>query len=276
MDFSELSIPLSDDYPAYARYWAPTAAKGAVVYHHGIQSHSAWYEESARSLARAGYAVLQCDRRGCGRNERQRGHAESADQLIADAFRVRDELARRSGFSRQHVMGVSWGGRLAVAGYVVDPAGVTGLSLITPGLFPRTGVTKEVAARIGFAMLYETERLFDIPLNRPELLTSQPGWQEQIARDPLALAQATAGFYLASRRMDKLIANLAQQPPVPLRVFLAGDEGIIDNAKTEEFVARLGWPGAGVTRYDDARHTLEYEPCAEAFLRDLVGFVDSC
>ena len=167
-DFEELLLQLSDGYRAYARFWKPaTELKGAVLYHHGIQSHCGWYEASARRLAAAGYAVLQVDRRGSGRNPVERGHAESAEQLIADSAVARDDLLHRTGFELYHVVGVSWGGKLAVAAYVAEQAGVESLTLVTPGLFPKIGVSKPEMARIGFAMLYEPRSLFDIPLNDP-------------------------------------------------------------------------------------------------------------
>ena len=67
-DFEELRLRLADGYRAYARLWMPKDVRGAVLYHHGIQSHSGWYEHSARFLCRHGLAVLQVDRRGSGRN----------------------------------------------------------------------------------------------------------------------------------------------------------------------------------------------------------------
>jgi acylglycerol lipase len=272
--FEEISVTLPDGYRCYARHWSPPNPRGAVLYHHGIQSHCGWYERSARALCEAGYAVLQYDRRGCGRNQPLRGHAESADQLIADAHRLRDELLSRSGFDRYHVVSVSWGGRLAVAGYIADPAGVQTLSLVTPGLFPLVGVSKEMAATIGYAMLYEPTQMFDIPLSRPELFTSDPQWKRFIETDELTLKQATAGFYLASRRMDKIFPRLEGCRPVPIHLHLAGDERIVDNARTVAFVESLAWPEVRITRYADSRHGLEFERDAERFLLELVTFIE--
>ena len=65
--FEEITVTLPDDYSAYARYWPAKAPRGAVLYHHGIQSHCGWYEASAAAIAEAGFAVLQIDRRGSGR-----------------------------------------------------------------------------------------------------------------------------------------------------------------------------------------------------------------
>ncbi len=272
-DFVEISLELADGYTGYARYWAPDEPRGAVLYHHGIQSHCGWYETSARRLAEAGFAVLQVDRRGSGRNQQDRGHAESVDQLIGDAAAARDELFRRSGFTKYHVVGVSWGGKLAAAAHVMHPENALSLSLVTPGLFPMIGVSRGAAAKIGFAMLYEPHKRFDIPLNDAELFTTTPQWQEFFRTDEPTLRQCTAGFYLASRRMDRVFAKLTKAPPVPIHLFLAGDERIVDNEKTAAFIRDLHWPNCRITKYDTARHSLEFEGDPEIYFRDLVAFV---
>lgn len=273
-EFDEFRLSLPDGYAAYARYWSPAEApRGAVLYHHGIQSHCGWFEASARALVRAGYAVLQVDRRGCGRNEIDRGHAESADQLIADAHAARDELLRRSACAHYHVVGVSWGGKLGVAAYVADPSATASLTLVTPGLFPRVGVSAADMARIGLAMLYEPLSLHDIPLNDAELLTSDVRRQEFIAGDPLTLRQCTAGFYLASRRMDRIVTRLGQSPPVPVHLLLAEDEGIIDNQKTLEFVRSLTWPAKVISQFP-GRHSLEFEGDPKVYFDRLVDFLN--
>jgi alpha-beta hydrolase superfamily lysophospholipase len=242
-----------------------------VLFHHGIQSHCDWFAASARKLTEAGFCVLQPERRGCGRNLVERGHAQSAEQLIADAHAARDELLRRSTFSTYHAIGVSWGGKLAVAAYVDDPTGVQSLSLVAPGLFPKVGVSKEQMTSIGFSMLYEPTKSYEIPLDDPHLFTKDESWQRYIAKDELTLRQCTAGFYLASRRMDKTVARLGQSRPIPLHLMLAGEEGIIDNEQTINFARRLDWPQTQITEYESARHGLEFD--APRYLNDLTAFI---
>lgn len=272
--YEEISFALSDGYAACGRYFAAVGAPcGAVLYHHGIQSHCGWYETSAQRLAESGFHVLQWDRRGSGRNERDRGHADSAPQLIADAHAARDELVRRSGSVNHHVIGISWGGKLAVAAYVEDPKNVVSLSLVTPGLFPLVGVSKAEMAKIGFAMLYEPHQDFRIPLDDPDMFTSNSDWQEFIRTDALTLRRCTASFYLASRRMDRMIQRLADSPPAPLHMLLADNERIIDNDKTRQFVRALPWKNCRITTYAEARHSLEFENDPEVYFGDLIAFI---
>lgn len=274
MRYEEITIRLPDGYQAYGRYWQPSDCRGGVLYFHGIQSHAGWYERSAAALCAAGYAVLQPDRRGSGKNQQDRGHAESADQLLADARVCLDDLARRTGCDQHVVLGVSWGGKLAAAMHADDDRGIGGLILVTPGLFPIINVSSTERFRIGWSMVSNPERSYDIPLNDPALFTGNPKWIEFLRNDTLQIHQATAGFFLASRRMDKVVRRLPKTRPVPLHLMLAAHERIIDNDKTRDFVRDMTWPHRRITVYENSRHTLEFDPDTDAYLQDLVGWLN--
>ncbi len=271
--FEETHIKLDDGYEAYARYSPRPGCSEAVLHLHGIQSHAGWYEMTAAALNEAGYAVLQPDRRGSGKNSQARGHADSSQQLIADGLYYAQHLAEVSRTDRIHLVGVSWGGKLAAAMHVTDPKRFASLSLIAPGIYPIISVSSAEKFRIGFSMISEPTRSYDIPLNDPELFTDQPEYIEYLKNDPIQLHQATAGFYLASRRMDKLVAKITKAPPVPLHMFLAGDERIIDNERSRELVRSLNWPNTRISTYEKSRHTLEFGPQREEFFEDLVRWI---
>ena len=118
-------------------------------------------------------------------------------------------------------------------------------------------------------MVAAPDRLYDIPLNDPELFTSVPERIEYLRQDPYQIHQATAGFYLASRRMDKISLKLGKAPPVPTLLMLAADEHIIDNQKTGAFIRELNWANTAITTYRRSRHALEFDPDREAYLDDL-------
>jgi acylglycerol lipase len=272
-EFQEITIALSDGYEAYARYWPAEARTSAVLYLHGIQSHCGWFAETAGALQAAGWAVLQPDRRGSGRNQHDRGNAASHVQLIDDGLLCARRLRELAGVQSVHLLGVSWGGKLAAAMYASDPAAAVSLTLVVPGVFPIIDVPAAEKFRIGWSMVSNPARLFDIPLNDPELFTDQPDRIAFLRDDPYQLHQATAGFFVASRRMDRVCARLPQAPPVPLHVFLAGQERIIDNDRTREWIRRMRWPCRQVTVYDRARHTLEFSDACPTFTADLIRWL---
>jgi alpha-beta hydrolase superfamily lysophospholipase len=56
-------------------------------------------------------------------------------------------------------------------------------------------------------------------------------------------------------------------------LLLAGQDRIIDNARTRAFVGRFAGDKE-VVEYPEAHHTLEFEPDAERFIRDLIAWLD--
>lgn len=260
----------SDGYQGFARLWLPPEPRAAVLYLHGIQSHGGWFEGSARFLADAGLAVLLPDRRGSGRNEIDRGHASSVRRWLRDGAECLDQLHVRTGLARFHVVGVSWGGKLALGLYRSAPERISGLSLIAPGWFPRVDLPLSEKVRVGLAAIAGGRGLFEIPLNEPELFTATPKWRRFIADDPMRLRKVTAAFLIGTRRLDRYgqgVARLAVG--CPLSVYLAGIDDIIDNDRTKEFVRRLSWSSRRIIEYPKAHHTLEFEEDPGPFWADL-------
>jgi len=270
----ELTVSLHDGYSAFARLWLPHRPAGAVLYIHGIQSHGGWFERSAAHLAGAGLAVLLPDRRGSGRNQQDRGHARSPGQLIADLIATLDVLREQTGHARCNVVAVSWGGKLALALARRVPDRLNRLVLVAPGLFPRVDLSSGEKLRVGWCSLWEPKRSFDVPLGDPELFTATPQWVRFIRDDPLSVRQVTARFLLTSRRLDwEVRAYGRRPPPMPVRLFLAGRDRIIDNERTRRFVRELPIPDRSIVEYPDAHHTLEFEPDPQGYVEDLVRAV---
>jgi len=272
--FESIRLRLSDGYEAHARLWSPPATpRGAVLYLHGIQSHGQWFETSAARLAEAGFMVLLPDRRGSGRNAVDRGHAPSAGRLVRDVAEAISELHLRSGLPGCTLLGVSWGGKLALAAARECRRSIEHLVLVAPGLFPRVDLPLSIKLGVAAAALLAPRRTFPVPLQDPALFTANPDRRAFIAADPLALHRVTASFLLASRRLDRLAAGIGRAiEPVRLSVFLAEHDRIIDNRRTLDFFGGLAWPQV-VRVYPGAHHTLEFEPHPEPFLGDLVAAV---
>ncbi|HSA25932.1 MAG TPA: hypothetical protein P5159_05340, partial [Phycisphaerae bacterium] len=188
------------------------------------------------------------------------------------------------------------------------PARFASLTLIAPGLFPKVDIPLMEKIRVGWSAIANRHAAFDIPLNDPEMFTANPARQAFIRNDPLALRTVTAAFLLASRKLDRY-ARQGQQPTAggregspkedtetlkrpdadslkagshaegvtcggcPLRVFLGGQDRIIRNARTKEFVRELHWPQREIIEYPEAHHTLEFEVRPDQFFDDLVNFI---
>jgi len=262
---------------APARDAAASASGGGarlpVLYVHGIQSHPGWFAASAAALARAGHAVYQVTRRGSGDNQAARGHAHSDGQLMDDIDRAARMILERTGASRLHLLGVSWGGKL-LAAYASHPkcsAPIASLTMVAPGIVPRVDVARTTKLSIAAALLVSPHRRFAIPLSEPELFTDNPAMREYLRNDKLALHEATARFFLASRKLDwRLSAAAGGCLAMPVTLILAGTDRIIDNQGTRRFVNRLTGGRCGVVELPGC-HVLEFEPDPEPLLDALVA-----
>jgi alpha-beta hydrolase superfamily lysophospholipase len=247
----------------------PKALRAHVVAIHGVRSHGGWYEHSCGWLSQSGYQVFFLDRRGSGMNEAARGDAPGFRRLLSDIAEflthVREHEARRPIF----LVGISWGGKLALALQRRNPGLVDGLVLLCPGIYARVKPPWTQRLAIVWSRLVSPGRLFPVPLNDPELFTASPRWRQFVADDPLGVRQATARFLIESVRLDGYLRFVPRHVSVPVLLLLAEHDRIIDNARTRRLMERLASADKMVLEYAGAHHTLEFEPDPEVFLRDL-------
>ncbi len=267
-------LTLSDGYEATVRWWRPEPTKGAVLYLHGIQSHGGWYEQSGGVLAEHGFAVLMPDRRGSGLNTASRGHAESARQCVSDAVDTLDALLNETGCADAHLVGVSWGGKLAVALAAAAREKVRSLTLVAPGIYPKLDLSTADKFRVAMAMINDRSRMFEIPLNTASFFTSNPERIKYVEADDLKLLRLTASFLLASRRLDRRARRFDSSTwRGPIHLLLSGRDQIIDNDKTRAWLRGLPIVDRRMTEYPEAEHTIEFEPDPSGFFRDLAAWI---
>jgi alpha-beta hydrolase superfamily lysophospholipase len=252
------------------RRWTPEGSpRGSIVVLHGIQSHGGWYLDSCGQLGDAGFEVLLPDRRGSGLNPTDRGDAPSFRRLLDDVA----ELIQTTTTPRI-LVGISWGGKLAVAFQRRHPGMTDGLVLITPGLCQRVGLSFIQRMRVAASRFVAPRRQFAIPLNEPELFTANPKKQEFIRDDPFALRRATARLLFESARMTVYNLWAVRHVAVPTLLLLAEHDRIIDNSRTRRLVQRFACRDVTVHEYPGTSHTLEFEPGGPPFVADLLRWIE--
>ena len=265
-----LSFTATDGYAwQYRRYVAAGTPRAEVVVLHGIQSHGGWYDRSCGELAAAGYAVSSLDRRGSGMNQRDRGDATSFRRLLDDVAEFTSIQSRP-----RFVVGISWGGKLAVGLPRRHPGIADGLVLVAPGLRPRVRQPFRQGLRIAASRLLSPKRTYPIPLNDPNLFTATPDRKKFIHDDPLALREASARLLFESGRMDVYLRFAARHVAVPVLLLLAEHDRIIDNAATRRFAERFATVDVTVIEYPGAHHTLEFEPGGPPLVSDLLRWLE--
>jgi alpha-beta hydrolase superfamily lysophospholipase len=261
----------SGGYKLHYRHFQPVGmSKGTIVFIHGIQSHGGWYETSCKKFAQAGYRVLFLDRRGSGLNEVSRGDSPSFRTLL-------DDLKEFLQYQRKEIAGttpliigaISWGGKIAFGLEIRMANLVDGFLLLAPGFCPKVHPTRKERFFIALGSLFAPRRLFNIPLNDPELFTTNPSAQKFLKEDPLALRKATARFLLDSVRLDFYLRIFRTKISKPILLLIAGQDKIIDNEKTIEFVKRFSSGSLTIKEYPEAHHTFEFEPEPQKHIEEI-------
>jgi alpha-beta hydrolase superfamily lysophospholipase len=269
--FEIASFVTSGGYKLHYRHFQPVGmSKGTIVFIHGIQSHGGWYETSCNKFAQAGYRVLFLDRRGSGLNEVSRGDSPSFRTLLDDLKEFLQYQRKEIAGATPLILGaISWGGKIAFGLEIRMANLVDGFILLAPGFCPKVHPTRKERFFIALGSLFSPRRLFNIPLNDPELFTSNPAAQKFLKEDPLALRKATARFLLDSVRLDFYLRIFRTKISKPILLLIAGQDKIIDNEKTIAFVKRFASGSLTVKEYPEAHHTFEFEPEPQKHIEEI-------
>ncbi len=249
-------------------------SREGVIFLHGIQSHSGWYTASAAYLQKAGYQVFALDRRGSGLNTEDRGHIDDWNILIRDIVCFIEEKRLKGLSEKFHLVGISWGGKLATAFAILHPEFLSSLVLVAPGICPKVGLNPLQRLSVFLNSLFSPRRAFPIPIDRPEMFTSNLERIRYIRDDPLSLRQCSARFMFESFRMDCFLRRNRTRLKVPTLLLLAGQDEIVENTELEKFFHALPMKERRVRLFPDAHHTLEFEENPEPIFQEILHWIE--
>jgi alpha-beta hydrolase superfamily lysophospholipase len=257
------------------REWNPETPRGVVIGIHGIRSHGAWYNDSCTHLCRSGYRVLFADRRGSGLNREEMRSPVSYQRWIGDLEHFIGLAARELPGKPVHLLGISWGGRLAAAVAAAGRVQLKSLIFSAPGLVSLRDYSLRTKLAVAIALLLKNDREFVIPLEDPALFTDDPDERNYIEEDAFGLRRVTARFLLESRRLERCAKTGFAAIRIPLLLLLAGRDQIVDNGAVKELFHSCASGDKVIKIYEKARHTLEFDPCREEYYSDLVRWLDN-
>jgi alpha-beta hydrolase superfamily lysophospholipase len=233
---------------------------------HGLQSHAGWFEAAgtAAGLAAAGIACLAYDRRGSGRSDGVRGHAESAEDFVADLAAgeraLRSELPRGASV---HVLANCFGARAVISHAAEHPEAFRSLVLTAPATHMSRRASYGLARKLEI-LLSPARRLVPTPLHDEDFVRAGP-WLDWIRCDERSLRTVTARFLRSANRLTRRMQAAIPHLRAPMLVVLSTRDVLVDNDAIRE---RFFEPYAGpkeLVEYDtdhyvdftDARPDLE-------------------
>jgi alpha-beta hydrolase superfamily lysophospholipase len=257
---------------AYLAYTTP-GARTALVYLHGIESHAGWFALAAGQLREQGLDVYCLDRRGSGLNRENRGfisgYTDSYETLLADIRAFVVPLRKR--YDQVFLVGLSWGGKLALSYGLNHADDIDGLILITPGLRAEVDVSVLNKLKIALLSLFHPTARVPTPI-QPEMFTTTPVYLDYIRDDPLRLSSATVRFFWNSRRLDNYIDSHMATNRLPMQLFIAGQDTIIDNQGVLRVLQPGQEAGLDVLLYADQTHSIQLD-APERLVHDVVQWI---
>jgi len=269
--FDHLYVPMADGEKTSAFYYDVAKATRAVLVLHGIQSHAGWFTQTCESLQKAGFSVLAPDRRGSGMNMRHRGHAHSAKDIISDINDWVLWLKAKTNIDKVDIVAISISGKGALPYVHQYSEQVRSLALVTPGLCPKVDIRLNQKIVVGASGAKEPFALHDLPNYGPSFLTSDKKKVQYIENDPLILMQVTAGYLVALRQLELKVRRAIPNIYLPVGLFLAGGDQIVDNEKTKKLLSSI--TNGNEFLYENAEHTLDFDQAVAIYLQDLIHFV---
>lgn len=250
----------------------PAARRGSLVYLHGIQSHGAWYVDTAAELARRGYSFYLPDRRGSGISKGPRGYFGHYRQLVDDVASFVELAKRDEDGAPVFVVGGCWGARPGVAYALAAQEELAGLALICPALKAQVDLSPKDKLQVGIGRVVDEHRTIPVPLE-PELFTRNPKYLDFIRNDPLSLHEVTARFFFETAIWDRWLLRQTRLE-LPLLLQQAGDDRIIDRGTVREWFDRQATTDKEYVLYPEFGHILDFEDDRQTYWDDLAAWLD--
>ena len=260
-----LQLRTSDGSTVSCRVWKGEIGQCVVLYLHGIEGHSQWFENTASVLNSNGITVYAVDRRGSGLNSRDRGHMPSYTGFLDDV-----EIWLRHVFHEHKghpvvLMANCWSAKAAAiiaSGRHKGEEGplslLSGVVMTCPAIYTKVDFDTKTKLRIAYHALRQDRLSLPIPVTT-EMLTDNPVFVGYLKNDPLRLSEATAQFYMETFKMGKLAESAAKHIDLPLLVLQAGCDRIVDIPALEKWFSQCKTTQKDLRIFPDAVHSLDFD-----------------
>jgi acylglycerol lipase len=267
--FALESIPASGNSMLACRVWQGIPGRCVILYLHGIEGHSQWFEPTARVLNESGITVYAADRRGAGLNSEDRGHLTSLNVFISDVETMLKHIRRKHPDQPIVLFANCWSAKAAA--FIArrdhryadgsEPVELSGLIMTCPAIITSANfdlLTRLKIAVYSFLGEQGRRRIYPIPLTT-EMLTDNLSYIDYLQNDPLRLHSATVSFFRETFILGVLAQRFAKQIDLPLLVLQAENDKIIDVEKLKKWYEQVASTDKVWRLYANATHSLDFD-----------------
>ncbi len=259
----------ADGAELFCRVWRGLVGHGVLLYLHGIEGHSQWFEPTASVLNERGLTIFAPDRRGSGLNQENRGHLSSFRTYVADVETNLSNIARQYPGEPIFLLANCWSAKAAtliaeknhVYANGAKPVKLSGLVLTCPAIATRVNfdfLTKLKIAWCAHAGDKSKKTLWRIPLTA-EMLTENERFLDYLRRDPLRLKYATARFFRETFLLGLLASSSCKRIELPLLILQAAQDRIVEVSKIRKWYEKVPAQDKQWHIFEEATHSLEFD-----------------
>jgi alpha-beta hydrolase superfamily lysophospholipase len=248
------------------RAWEADAPRGVIILVHGMFEHSRRYQEFGEVMAAHGLSTYALDLRGHGASEGRRGHVRTFDLLLQDLDRFRREVegivpAELPMF----LVGHSLGGLIALRYLQEYDSPLRGSVITAPWLGTAVPVPRWQIL-LGH-VLNRVMPAFPFPFHiDAAILSRDPARVADYQEDPEIHSTITPRMFTEISSAIHLAVQRGDRIHVPVHFLLAGDDRLVDTARSLAFARSLPEEMVSVEVVPDSYHELIQETNRAAVL----------
>lgn len=261
----------------FLRFWQAKNPQACVLYLHGIEGHSLWFEDTALFLAENGVTTFAVDRRGSGESKEARGDMQSWKQLLDDLKIVLQFTKEQAADLPLFLMANCWGAKLAALIAQDDLAEarmLRGMILSSPAIEVKVDLKFSQKLQVAWRLLSQNRRPMPIPLTVNDF-TNNPIYLDFISKDQKRLSEASAQFFFNTFLLTHMSKSCAEKIKLPTLILQSGIDTIVDEAGIKKWFERLGASDKDFQYYPGVHHSLDFDAEPETYRRNLLGWIQN-
>lgn len=248
-------------------------AKANLIINHGFAEHLHRYDYVASRLVDAGYNVLRYDLRGHGQSTFDKGHIESYEEFIDDAYQMLILMKRKNPNLENYMLGHSMGGLVSTIFGLRYPHLLKGqiLSGAANGKLSDTKNFKDVILK--FASKIIPKGQMKNPVSS-DICSVEEVVKDYLA-DPLVLKSASFNFYneFLNKATDDVLLNMSNYK-LPVLI-LHGEHDKIVPAKISSYLYdSISSSSKELIIYPDLYHEILNENNKDDILKDIINWLE--
>lgn len=268
-------IKSADGTENFIRYWIASAPAAYMLYLHGIEGHSLWFDQTATFLANNGICTYALDRRGSGQSQEPRGDAKTAEQLLNDAREALKFVKEKAEGKPVFLMANCWGAKIAAIlaeKQTPESKMVAGLVLSSPAIEVKVDLTLAEKFSVAWRLLVGSKDTLPLPL-RVEDFTNNPVYLDYIANDEKRLTRATAHFLFCTTLLTKRSQRSAKNIEMPTFIMQSGIDTIVDERGIKKWFDKLASKDKEFITYPEVHHSLDFDANPEKYMNALLAWL---